>query len=112
MVKIWKCYDCGAEFLYPKLEERVEIHGEVDTMRDEHYTVNLCPECGSEDLMEDYACSACEEKLRFGGSDYCIECMQKIDNVMDTALADLIKLFECDKDEALNMIVDYHERMY
>lgn len=109
---MYKCYHCGAVFLYPTLVECHMDHVEVDSRRREEWVEMRCPECGGEELAEEYACEACGEHLRHGMSEFCIDCIQKIDEVMDAALVKLMDTFECDKDKALEMIWDYHERNY
>ena len=45
---MWRCSFCGETFDEPDVYFYVELHGEFS----EPWAVNVCPECGSEEIEE------------------------------------------------------------
>lgn len=64
---MFKCRDCGCEFEEPKAYEENHGEGLWETM-------HACPNCGSNDYVEERACEICGEK-HFNDSNYCEWCL-------------------------------------
>ena len=111
LTKIWHCKDCGADFLAPHYRKHVELHPELDGDWSEVWYETFCPECDSEFVEEVYACEACGSHPKSDGSEYCAECQERMDSVLDSAVLKLQDLFETDdKEEIEDMLDDYIER--
>ena len=54
---MWICDNCGAEFDEPEQEQESyeNYYGVSSMFSDRHYfTLQVCPNCGSEDIIEQY----------------------------------------------------------
>ena len=72
------CRDCHEHFAAPEKQlvyDESEAWGEVARTYSE---LELCPFCGSEDLLEVYMCDVCGKDAAVPGGDVCVECEKKL----------------------------------
>lgn len=88
MDTLYKCLDCGAVFYQWDALHREETipHTEINGPYYEHNTYDLCPKCGSDDLMAGEPCMLCEDDFSTHG--LCDACRDELkDSLTITAKA-------------------------
>lgn len=94
-VRSYKCIDCGADFLFPKIIN----YGFCDSQMG----VPVCPDCASTNIAGGTSCPLCG---RFTTDFYCADCAQNLRE----RFSDLLKSnFTPEEIKALNEIFDGKE---
>lgn len=101
MYPVYKCLDCGAEFTEPDKRTEYEHHSELAGMpgpKDKEYTIESCPDCGSENIDGGWWCECCGE--RWADDDFCEDCYNRaadaavaLQHSMNTDWSTIVDLF-------------------
>lgn len=81
---IWlKCLDCGSIF---KAEDAAFRPSREEDGLPPWVSVDVCPDCGSDELIELGTCELCKERPSRMDSDFCSECCALIDSAFQGAI--------------------------
>lgn len=87
------CNDCK-QLVETEWQEESEGHSELDPIGrfypSEEYDVEVCSECGSEDIEEPGYCEVCGEECEPGAT-LCFDCAEGIDYYLDGAISYILK---------------------
>lgn len=85
MTRIYKCWDCGAEFKEPAEMTAEEYAAMMKDTPFEHATTKCCPACRSVDIDQYDACIVCGDHVQLSDRVLCEDCAERFDRFMDHA---------------------------
>ena len=101
---MYKCLDCGSEFLSPRMREWEESQGEYmgrpvwQTMR-----LEVCPDCGSEDFEDGEVCPSCGEGWVEFDDELCDSCK--------TEFSEMLHIFRKDVESSMKITDEMFEEL-
>lgn len=112
MYQAYKCADCGSEFSTPDYKTIIEHHSELAGElgpKDEVFTEELCPDCGSVNIDGGSWCECCGDRWANGVyMDICEDCIE----VADKHIENFQKELKVDYKTAIGVFVELCERKW